>query len=127
MPGGGDRDRTATETPYDGDPDHVHPLPEEIAYLQETVAHHFPGRPIEVESAFAGLRSLLRGPGHPLGRSREALVVPESAHPPHLVTLCGSKLTTYRATAARVLALLRPALQDTGRAGDTRQIRIEPL
>lgn len=115
-----------TETPYDGDPDQVHPLPEEIAYLQETVARHFPGRQIEVESAYAGLRVLPVGPGRPFGRPRGALMAPESARPSRLVTLGGGKLTTYRATAARVLARLRPALPDTGRSGDTRQIRIGP-
>jgi glycerol-3-phosphate dehydrogenase len=115
-----------TETPFGGDPDQVHPLPEEIAYLQETVARHFPGRPIEVQSAFAGLRVLPRGPGGPSGRPRDSLIAVESARPPRLVTLCGGKLTTYRATAARVLALLRPALPDTRRSGDTRQIQIAP-
>ncbi len=115
-----------TETPFSGEPDQAHPLPEEIAYLQEVVARHFPGRPVEVQSAFAGLRVLPRGPGGPSGRPRDSVIAVDSARPPRLVTLCGGKLTTYRATAARVLAGLRPALPDTGRSGDTRQIRIGP-
>ena len=115
-----------TETPFDGDPDQSHLGPEEIAYLQETVARHFPGRPVDTQSAFAGLRVLPRGQSGPSSRPRDALFAVDSARPPRLVTLSGGKLTTYRATAARVLARLRPALPATGRSGDTRQIRIAP-
>jgi glycerol-3-phosphate dehydrogenase len=50
-----------TEHGYRGDPAAVRPLPEEIAYLRETLSHYFPAQAGEVREAFAGLRVLPGG------------------------------------------------------------------
>jgi glycerol-3-phosphate dehydrogenase len=113
-----------TETLFSGDPDEVHPLPEEATYLLGTVARHFPRRPQVVESAFAGLRVLPRGSGAPFGRGRETLLATDGGRPARLVSVCGGKLTTYRATAEKVLRLLAPALPAPKRRLDTRRIRL---
>lgn len=127
LPWQGDRTLVGTtETPFVGDPDQARPLPDEIAYLQETVARHFPGRPVEVQSAFAGLRVLPRGRGSAFARPRETLIATEPTRAPRLVTVCGGKLTTYRATAQRVLARLGPALPVRSPRADTRGLRLTP-
>lgn len=116
-----------TETAFGGDPGRVTPLPEETAYLLDTVARHFPHRPLEIESTFAGLRVLPRGPGAPFGRARETLLDSDGRRPARLVSVCGGKLTTYRATAEKVLRLLTPGLPVRKRRLDTRRIRLVPV
>lgn len=116
-----------TETAFGGDPGRVVPLPEETAYLLDTMARHFPGRPLNMDYSFAGLRVLPRGEGSPFGRTRETLLATDGAWPPRLVSVCGSKLTTYRATAEKVLRLLSAALPARKRNPDTRRIRLAPV
>ena len=66
-----------------------------------------------------GLRVLPTGNG-PFGqRPREVLLLPDDAQAARLVTVYGGKLTTYRATATRVLRLLARALQMAGARADT--------
>jgi glycerol-3-phosphate dehydrogenase len=115
-----------TETPFSGDPNQVRPLPGEIAYLQDVVAHHLPGRALDPVSAFAGLRVLPGGPGSPFVRHRETLIATEANRPARMVSVCGGKLTTYRIAALRVLARLGPALPVRSRRGDTRQLPLRP-
>lgn len=115
-----------TETVFGGDPDEVCPLPKETAYLLETVARYFPGRPLNMDAAFAGLRVLPRRGGSPFGRARDTLLATDGARPPRLVSVCGGKLTTYRATAEKVLRLLAAALPARKRDLDTRRIRLAP-
>jgi glycerol-3-phosphate dehydrogenase len=124
------RDRTligTTETPYDGDPDHVRPLPDEIDYLRETLRHYFPGRRADVLAAWAGLRVLPRGEGSASRRPREVLLVPGGSEPTDLVTVCGGKLTGYRTTAAKVLKLLGKALPQRETKADTAELTLEPV
>jgi len=99
-----------TETPYDGDPGAVRARPEEIAYLRETLQHYFPHSRGRLLDSFAGLRVLPQGPGAVFHRSRETVLHPDNAEPVRLVTVYGGKLTGYRATAQKTLALLRMAL-----------------
>lgn len=100
-----------TERGYRGDPAAISPTAAEIAYLQATLRQHFPAHETELIAAWAGLRVLPATGARNLGRrSRETLLtVDERAHP-RLVAIAGGKLTSYRATAARVLALLARTL-----------------
>lgn len=105
-----------TETPFSGDPELVRPLPDERDYLLETLAHYFPawrdaGAMPDVVDAFAGLRVLPgTGAGPASRRPREVILHPDRARRPRLVTVYGGKLTAYRATAARLVRLITPAL-----------------
>ncbi len=114
-----------TETVYRGAPAQVHPLPEEIEYLRETLAHYFPqhrqDEPRLLDS-FAGLRVLPARPGAPFSRSRETILLPDREHRPRVLTIYGGKLTAYRATAAAVMARLRPSLPDKTPVADTRTL-----
>ncbi len=115
-----------TETPFDGDPDAVRAQPAEVAYLLDTFARYFPERPHDILAEFAGLRVLPRGIDTPFGRSRETLLATDGADPPRMVSVCGGKLTTYRATGQKVMQLLRRALPPPSRDGDSRRIRLAP-
>ena len=102
-----------TETMYQGDPAQVTPLPGEIAYLWETLAHYFPryrSGSRTVLDTFAGLRVLPALTGTPFGRSRETILFPDQADKPRILTIYGGKLTAYRATAAEVIKRLRTSL-----------------
>ncbi len=111
-----------TETPFRGDPDQVLPLPEEIAYLQDTFVHYFPGRPVEIIETFAGLRVLPAGPGTPFTRSREVILSVDEEVAPHLIAIYGGKLTGYRRTARKVMTLLAKTLPPPRRDADTAKI-----
>jgi glycerol-3-phosphate dehydrogenase len=115
-------DRTlvgTTETPFNGDPGEVRPLPDEIDYLRETLAHYFPDHDTTVLEAFAGLRVLPHGPGSVFGRPRELILFPDDRREPRLLTLYGGKLTAYRSSADRLLRRLRGVLPSRVRVADT--------
>lgn len=114
-----------TETPFSGDPASVRPLPTETAYLQTVAQHYFPQGDWRAISSFAGLRVLPAGPGAAFGRSRETQIrlTPSS---PTVVSVYGGKLTTYRATSARVMAQLAPRLPTRQARGDTAKLRLAP-
>ncbi len=99
-----------TETRYQGEPERVAPLPAEVEYLEETLRAYFPKYEGKVLDAMAGLRVLPVGSGMPFHRSRETLLLPDDRAKPRLIAVYGGKLTTYRATAARVMCLLRASL-----------------
>lgn len=111
-----------TETVYHGDPAEVKPLPEEIDYLWETLAHYFPryrSGERQILEAFAGLRVLAAQDGSPFGRSRETILYPDRIDKPRVLTIYGGKLTAYRATAAAVMARLRTSLPTHKPVADT--------
>jgi glycerol-3-phosphate dehydrogenase len=111
-----------TETPYQGVPDWVQPLPQEIDYLRQTLRHYFPGLDSEPVESFAGLRVLPRGRGSAFHRPRETVLLTDDPREPRLLTLYGGKLTGYRATAAKVVRKLRSSLPDTRPVADTASI-----
>lgn len=119
-----------TETPYQGDPDAVRPLPEELEYLRGVIAHYFPayrgpGAP-EVTSAFAGLRVLPAAQGTAFHRTRETLLEADRTRSPRFLAIYGGKLTGWRATAERVLRRFESTLPARAPLADTRRLRIEP-
>ncbi len=115
-----------TETPYDGDPSAVHALPQEIAYLQETLRRYFPEHRGPLLDSFAGLRVLPHGAGPAFHRSRETILHPDNPNRVRLVTVYGGKLTGYRATAARVMHLLKRSLPTRAPCAATSEISLSP-
>lgn len=113
-----------TETPYAGDPALVKPLEHEIEYLCATFAAHFPARAVELQGAWAGLRVLPRGPGRAFSRPREVVLSLDDELAPTFVGIFGGKLTGYRATAAKVLERIAPALPVAERRADTATLRL---
>ncbi len=121
-----------TETRYRGDPDVVHPRRGERKYLLNVLRHYFPrhrtGDAVPVLEAFAGLRVLPAGPGHAFHRSRETILdVDRSGRGDHprLLSIYGGKLTSWRATAEKVMQRLAPALPERPPRADTRRLRLE--
>ncbi|NOX76917.1 MAG: FAD-dependent oxidoreductase [Gammaproteobacteria bacterium] len=122
-----------TETRYQGDPGEVHPLPEEQAYLLETFSYYFPDRGGEniVSRAFAGLRVLPAGDGGLGAKTRDTVLHIDNdqarTDTPCVLTIYGGKLTAYRATAEKVMALLSSRLPPRRKKGDTRELRLIPV
>lgn len=115
-----------TETRFDGDPSAVRAQPEEIAYLQETLWRYFPGHRGKLLGSFAGLRVLPHGSGAAFHRSRETILHPDNPDHVRLVTVYGGKLTGYRATAAKVMRLLKKSLPARASRADTSEISLSP-
>jgi glycerol-3-phosphate dehydrogenase len=108
------KDRTlvgTTEHVYRGDPADVVPLPEEIDYLSKTLIDFFPARTAAPVAMWSGLR-VLPASDRVLAfrRSRETHFATDRASQPHLLSIFGGKLTTYRATSERVIRQLGPSL-----------------
>lgn len=114
-----------TETRFRGDPDTVRATPEELDYLHRTLVRRFPGRAGERPVAsWAGLRVLPSGQGAANRRSRETRYGLNDRHHPRVLSVYGGKLTTWRATAAKVLARLQPSLPARVRIADTTTLRL---
>ena len=115
-----------TETRFSGDPAQVRPQTAEVEYLLRTFRRYFPERDAQVRDKFAGLRVLPLAEGAAFHRKRETLFPTDAPQQPRLVSICGGKLTGYRATAQKALALLAPALPARTRRGDTRTLPLGP-
>lgn len=118
-----------TESVYHGDPGEVKPLPQEQAYLLQTLAHYFPQHRTQqhILATTAGLRVLPADEGAAFSRSRETILhldQPDHPNNARLLTVYGGKLTTYRLTAERVVARLAGVLPRRKMVADTRELRL---
>ena len=118
-----------TETNYRGDPRVVRPLAEEVGYLLETLGAYFPRASAKVLDSWSGLRVLPHGEGASFHRHRETTLCCDDPARPRAIAIYGGKLTGYRATGAKVVALLRRTLPDAQRVADTETLPIsdEPV
>ena len=110
-----------TETIYTAaDPGKVEPTQAEQDYLLKVLAHYFPhyrrAENRRILSAFAGLRVLPAGDGRTFNRSRETLLVEDRRGNPRLLSIYGGKLTTWRATAEKVMRRLQTSLPAASKA-----------
>ena len=115
-----------TETLFSGDPAQVAPLPAEETYLLETLRFYFPQHREQVVDRFAGLRVLPEAGNTLSARSRETRLVTDVAQHPRVVAIYGGKLTGYRATAQRVMRLLRRTLPARTPVADTARLELKP-
>jgi glycerol-3-phosphate dehydrogenase len=119
-----------TEVRFRGDPATVTPAPQEIQYLLGVLRHYFPRfrdpQASELRGAFAGLRVLPAGGGHAFHRSRETLLTPDRPQRPRVLSIYGGKLTTWRAVAARALALIAPSLPARRAPARTDRLALPP-
>ncbi|HEY2679147.1 MAG TPA: glycerol-3-phosphate dehydrogenase/oxidase [Steroidobacteraceae bacterium] len=103
-----------TETPYQGDPDQVQPLPQEEEYLLAVVRHYFPAlkglERKDISERFAGLRVLPSATQAAFDRSRETIITADRDACPRVLGIYGGKLTGWRATAAHVMQRIGPSL-----------------
>jgi glycerol-3-phosphate dehydrogenase len=115
-----------TETPYRGEPDRVHPLPEEEEYLLSVARHYFPAlQHLTVEhitQRFAGLRVLPAASQAAFDRSRETIFSTDRDPKPRVLGIYGGKLTGWRAAAAHVLKRIGPSLSAKPRRAATDQM-----
>ncbi|MDE2089910.1 MAG: FAD-dependent oxidoreductase [Gammaproteobacteria bacterium] len=130
MPWRGDTLVGTTETSYRGDPDAVHALEEEKAYLLETLGRYFPAYASQpgrsILTAYAGLRVLPAGGGTPFTRSRETVLHADYPARPRILSIYGGKLTAYRATAGKVMDRLAHSLPRRTPVADTRVLELKP-
>jgi glycerol-3-phosphate dehydrogenase len=123
-----------TESPYQGDPVDVRPLPHEEVYLMNTLLRYFPkyNSMQKILSSTAGLRVLPSnesqnssgGVGSINSRSRETILHTESQDNLSLLTIYGGKVTTYRLTAERVMARVSKILPVRKVIADTRHLKL---
>jgi glycerol-3-phosphate dehydrogenase len=112
-----------TETPYHGDPDQVHPKPEEEEYLLAVVRHYFPHLSGltrgDITERFAGLRVLPAASQAAFDRSRETIFTTDRDARPRVLGIYGGKLTGWRAAAAHVMQRISPSLPAAARKAET--------
>src|ERR1700723_3131997 len=112
-----------TETPYRGDPDRVHPTPEEEEYLLAVVRHYFPALSAltrnDITERFAGLRVLPAATQAAFDRSRETIFTTDRDARPRVLGIYGGKLTGWRAAAAHVMQRISSSLPSAVRRAET--------
>ncbi len=115
-----------TETPYQGDPAQVTPLPQEIEYLLAVYNHYFlETRNLEdIQESFAGLRVLPARKEGAFSRPRETIIWLDRSTQPRLITLYGGKLTAYRATAEKLIKKLKKSLPNRKPIADTSKLAL---
>ena len=113
-----------TERHYDGDPADVSPHASEIEYLLEIYNHYFRQalQAEDVVDVFAGLRVLPAGSGAASAKSRDTHLHVDDRARPRVVSIFGGKLTSYRATAEKVLRRITKVLPRTQPIADTRRL-----
>lgn len=110
-----------TETVFEGDPDDVAPQANEIKYLLTVLNHYFPDFEGQVIDSFAGLRVLPQEESrHAFHRSRETQLIYDTDKSPQWISVYGGKLTGYRATAEKVVKLIRRSIGNRTKKADTR-------
>jgi len=114
-----------TETVFDGNPEQVKPLAEEIDYLLSAWNQTFNDNlnSNDLMDSFAGLRVLPTSDKNAFKRSRDTLIHTDNSEHPHLISIVGGKLTAHRATAERVMDMIHRELPGHPRT-DTRQLQL---
>ena len=104
-----------TERSYQGDPRDVAPTLAEESYLLRTVQRYFPNtralQPHEICESWAGLRVLPHSSDNPFSRPRDTMICCDNDKRPRILAVAGGKLTSYRATARKIVKTLRPTLE----------------
>jgi len=115
-----------TESLFAGNPGNVQPLEQEISYLLDVYNHYFEKTfdASQVIEAFAGLRVLPRGKDAAFHRSRDTILHRDVDTCPRVLSIYGGKLTSYRATAEKVIKKLAPLLPVREKLADTRTLRL---
>ncbi|MDX2456718.1 MAG: FAD-dependent oxidoreductase [Gammaproteobacteria bacterium] len=116
-----------TENVYDGNPARVSPLAEEEDYLLAVMARYFPERPLYIVDRFAGLRVLPASGSAAFKRSRETHLSVDNTAGPRTVAIYGGKLTGYRATAEKVIKILRRTLPERKPRAKTAKQPLRPV
>jgi len=100
-----------TETLYSEKPDNVAPTDREVTYLLENYNQHFNAHATtdDITDTFAGLRVLPACEKSSFEKPRDSLIIYNS-DTPTLITLVGGKLTSYRASAEKVIKHLKKVL-----------------
>ncbi len=115
-----------TETRYRGNPDDVHALPTEESYLLRVLGHYFPDysnlKRSDLLASWAGCRVLPAGQGHAFHKSRETILHPDQPDPLRVLSIYGGKLTSYRATAKKVIERIAGSLPARERRADTAEL-----
>ena len=96
-----------TDTPYDGDINHVLANMDDVNYLLKAVNNMFPNANLkaeDVESSWAGLRPLIHEEGKSASElsRKDEIFISDS----NLISIAGGKLTGYRKMAERVVDLV---------------------
>ncbi|PKG74131.1 FAD-dependent oxidoreductase [Shewanella sp. GutCb] len=106
------------------------PTESEVDYLLGIYSHYFPSMG-DVDSlksrileTFCGVRVLPKQQGNAFDRPRDTLQQTSSSHP-HLLTLYGGKLTTYRTTAVEVLGWLESHIGSRNALADFNQLQLD--
>lgn len=101
-----------TDTPYQGDINHIDITKEDTTYLINAINRRFPEAKLilnDVESCWAGLRPLIRKKGKSSSEMsrKDEVFVSDSG----IISIAGGKLTGYRKMAERVVDMIMKKLQ----------------
>jgi glycerol-3-phosphate dehydrogenase len=112
------------------DPAVVSATPSEQEYLLDVLSAYFPRYRLRENrtllGSFAGLRVLPGGTQKAFNRSRETVLLADRADRPRLLSIYGGKLTTWRATAQKVMERIHASLPPRTRRAHTDRLVLVP-
>ncbi len=126
MPWNGEILIGTTEKNYRGDPALVAPTEQEIDYLMEVYEYYFSNKieKSQIRTSFAGLRVLKRDGESIFHRSRETILHVDKKNSPMILSIYGGKLSSYRATAEKVIRKMTKLLPERTETADTRRLSL---
>lgn len=95
-----------TEVVLEELPEYISPHAEEIDYLLSVYQSYYKGELPKIIRSFAGVRVLPKQKNAAFSRPRESIIW-QSPQNPHIISLYGGKLTTFRSTAKKVVKQIK--------------------
>jgi len=90
-------------------PDYIRPHAEEVDYLLSVYQSYYEGQLPKIIRSFAGIRVLPKQKNAAFSRPRESIIW-QSPQSPHIISLYGGKLTTFRSTAKKVVKHIKQTI-----------------
>ncbi len=115
-----------TEMRFQGNPADVTPSEVEIDYLLDVYRSYFsPGAArSDIKRSFAGIRVLKQESKSIFHRSRETIIYRDNYNNPRVLSIYGGKLSSYRATAEKVIKKAASMLPQRTEIADTRKLKL---
>lgn len=112
-----------TEVVLNDLPEYITPHAEEVDYLLSVYQSYYEGELPKIIRSFAGVRVLPKQTKAAFSRPRESIIW-QSHLNPHVISLYGGKLTTFRSTAKKVVKRIKQTIGTKEKCADIDNLKL---